>query len=201
MDINFGWHCTPGQLSTSRGGQVGLLGSLWQSDVSQPHGAALLGTTRPAQAASGTPLQPLARPQLLWDQAKLQLSTGQPGGLWGQASAFLERDREQEVRYNVPMGPSPCPGEVLALGQVWDLIRPYQQPPTSFLVTHLFSQVTSCRTPYPLRLEGRPGALVRPFEAIHWPVGTLGLASLLRRVVEGGWGLCLTQPAHARPGG
>lgn len=82
-------------------------------------------------------------------------STGQIGDLWGQAWAHLERDREQEWVRASPWALR------LALGQLWDLTHPPLSLALSFLVTHLFSQVTSCRTLDPQRLKGRLCALGR----------------------------------------
>ena len=59
---------------------------------------------RPAQAVIWTSLQPLARPQPLWGQAKPQehMTTGDH---CRQCWACLERHREREVGSSVPMGP------------------------------------------------------------------------------------------------
>lgn len=62
----------------------------------------------------------------------------------------------------------------LALGQVWDFTHPPFSLALSFLVTHLFSQVTSCRTLYPQRLKGRPCALVRVLRGYSSRVSRVG---------------------------
>lgn len=164
MDINFGWHCTPGQLSTSRGGGVGLVGSLWQSGVSQPHGAALLGTTRPAQAASGTPSQPLARPQLLWDQSKLQKHRTTWGSL-GPGLGLPRKGQRAGGQLQRPHGPFACPGS--GLGP-----HPTNSPSPAF-----WSHISSLKSPPAERLT------LRGWKEDHGP-----LSGPLRQFI-GRWGL------------